>query len=59
MITVYCSECDNKFNADGMKAHIGTKFLLFDYAYIICPRCWHKIVIPEQYYKNFGIKYDY
>ena len=59
MIYCICDRCDNKFYPDSDKVHIGTKFLLFDYAYIICPRCWHKIVIPEQYYKNFGIKYDY
>lgn len=39
MITGHCKECDYKFNADNMEAHIGTKFFLFDYAYIICPRC--------------------
>lgn len=55
MIIGYCKECDYQFNADNMKAHIGTKFLLFDYAYIICPRCWHKMIIPEEYYKYFNI----
>ena len=55
MIIGHCNECDYQFKADNMKAHIGTKFLLFDYAYIICPRCWHKMIIPEEYYKYFNI----
>lgn len=58
MLVCTCSKCDYQFNIDNIKIHIGTKFWIIDYAYFICPRCWNKIVLPEQYYEYFGIEYD-
>ena len=54
-LIAHCSECDYKFDPDSVGVHIGTKFLIFQYGYIICPRCWHKIKIPEQYERYFGL----
>jgi hypothetical protein len=55
MLKGCCNECDYTFDATNSNVHIGTKFLLFDYAYIICPNCKHKMIIPESLYKHFGI----
>ena len=51
-----CSECDYEFDAKSVNIHIRTKFLIYQYAYIICPRCWNKIQIPERYEEYFGLK---
>lgn len=54
-IIAKCNQCDYEFNATKNTPHIARKFLIFEYAYIICPRCWNKLVIPEEYEKYFGL----
>lgn len=55
-LRAWCKHCGYKFNPAKSKVFIGTKFFIFDYPYIICPRCWKHLTIPCEYYDFFNIE---